>query len=74
MNTTTTALTRDLDEAMLGGVLAGIASRYDWDPTLLRLVAALVAIATGRRVDEPTDLRPGGKLSRWVGEPMRLRR
>lgn len=47
MNATTTALTRNLDEAMLGGVLAGIASRYDWDPTLLRLVAALVAIATG---------------------------
>jgi phage shock protein PspC (stress-responsive transcriptional regulator) len=47
MNTTTTRLTRNLDEAMLGGVLAGIANRYNWDPTLLRIVAALVALATG---------------------------
>lgn len=45
--TTTTRLSRDLDEAMLGGVLAGIGSRYAWDPTLLRIVAALVTIATG---------------------------
>lgn len=44
---TTTRLTRDLDEAMLGGVLAGLAGRYGWDVTLLRIVAVLVGLATG---------------------------
>lgn len=42
---TTTRLTRDLDEAMLGGVLAGVAARYDWDVTLVRIVAVLVTLA-----------------------------
>ncbi len=44
---TSTSLTRNLDEAMLGGVLAGIASKYDWDPTLVRIVAVLIGLATG---------------------------
>lgn len=44
---TATKLTRDLDEAMLGGVLAGIALQNDWDPTLARLVAVLVTLLTG---------------------------
>ena len=43
---TTSRLTRDLDEAMLGGVLAGVAARYGWDVTLLRIVAVLVTVAT----------------------------
>ena len=47
MSTTTTKLTRDLDEAMLGGVMSGAAKIYGWDPTLLRIVAVLVALATG---------------------------
>jgi len=45
--TTTTRITRDLDEAMLGGVMSGVAARYEWDPTLLRIVAALVTLSTG---------------------------
>ena len=40
-------LTRDLDEAMLGGVLAGLSARYEWDVTLVRIVAVLPAVATG---------------------------
>ena len=42
-----TRLTRDLDEAMLGGVLAGLAGRYDWDVTLVRIVTVVVALVTG---------------------------
>ncbi len=42
-----TRLIRNLDEAMLGGVLAGLASRYDWDVTLVRIVAVLLTVATG---------------------------
>ena len=41
-----TRLTRDLDEAMLGGVLAGLAARYDWDVTLVRIVAVLLTVTT----------------------------
>jgi phage shock protein C len=44
---TSTRITRRLDDAMLGGVLSGVAYHYNWDPTLLRLVAVLVTIATG---------------------------
>ncbi len=40
-------LTRDLDEAMLGGVIAGIARRYDLDVTLLRLLAVIAIIPSG---------------------------
>ena len=40
-------LTRNLEEAMLGGVMSGVASRNNWDPTLVRIVAALVILATG---------------------------
>ena len=42
-----TRLTRDLDEAMLGGVLAGLSARYDWDVTLVRVVAVLLTVVTG---------------------------
>jgi phage shock protein PspC (stress-responsive transcriptional regulator) len=40
-------LTRDLDDAMLGGVLAGAARRWDLDATLLRLLALIAIIPTG---------------------------
>ena len=40
-------LTRDLPQAMLGGVCAGFARRYDFDVTLLRIVMVLLAVATG---------------------------
>jgi phage shock protein PspC (stress-responsive transcriptional regulator) len=40
-------LTRDLQHSMIGGVCAGFASRYDFDVTLVRVVAVLVTVATG---------------------------
>ncbi|MDA1004077.1 MAG: PspC domain-containing protein, partial [Chloroflexi bacterium] len=40
-------LTRDLDEAMLGGVLAGAARHWDLDVTLLRLIAVIAVLPTG---------------------------
>jgi phage shock protein C len=39
-----TRLTRDLDEAMLGGVLAGLAARYGWDVTPVRIVVVLLTL------------------------------
>ena len=40
-------LTRDLQHSMIGGVCAGFASRYDFDVTLVRVVAVLITVATG---------------------------
>lgn len=40
-------LTRDLPGSMIGGVCAGFARRYSLDVSLLRVVAVLVAVATG---------------------------
>lgn len=42
-----TRLTRDLDEAMLGGVLAGLSARYDWDVTPVRIVVVLLTLISG---------------------------
>ncbi len=44
---TTTRLMRDLDQRMIGGVCAGIARRYDWDPTLVRVAVVLAAVISG---------------------------
>ncbi len=40
-------LQRDMQRAMIGGVCAGFAKRYDFDLSLLRVVAVLCAVATG---------------------------
>jgi phage shock protein C len=40
-------LTRDLQHSMIGGVCAGFADRYDFDVTLVRVVAVLVTVVTG---------------------------
>jgi len=40
-------LTRDLQHSMLGGVCAGFAARYDFDVTLVRVVAVLLTVASG---------------------------
>ncbi len=40
-------LRRDRDQAMAGGVCAGIASRFDYDVTLVRVVTVLLAFAGG---------------------------
>lgn len=47
METTPPRLYRTLDGAMLGGVCAGIAQRFGYDVTLIRLIAALLAMAGG---------------------------
>ncbi|GMU41888.1 MAG: hypothetical protein AMXMBFR23_27540 [Chloroflexota bacterium] len=44
---TTTRLMRDLDQRMIGGVCAGIARRYEWDPTLVRVAVVLAAVISG---------------------------
>ncbi len=44
---TATPLARRLDGAMLGGVASGLAGRYDFDVTVVRVAAVLLAFATG---------------------------
>jgi len=43
----TQRLTRDLENAMLGGVCAGIANRLDLDPTIVRVATVVLALITG---------------------------
>ncbi|MQA00314.1 MAG: PspC domain-containing protein, partial [Dehalococcoidia bacterium] len=40
-------LTRDVDNAMLGGVLSGLGRHFNVDPTLLRVGAVILSIPTG---------------------------
>ncbi len=40
-------LTRDRENHMLGGVCAGIANRYGFDPTLVRIVFVMLALLSG---------------------------
>lgn len=40
-------LTRDSQNSMLGGVCSGFAKRYDFDPTLVRIVLVLLTVVTG---------------------------
>lgn len=42
----TNRIYRDTEHAMLGGVCAGIANRFDTDPTLVRIATIIIAIAT----------------------------
>jgi phage shock protein C len=42
--TTTTRLMRDPENRMLGGVCAGIARRWGWDPTLVRVAFVLLGV------------------------------
>ena len=41
-----TRLTRDLQHSMLGGVCSGIANRYGFDVTLVRIVTVLLTVVT----------------------------
>lgn len=41
---TTTRLMRDLDNRMIAGVCAGVARRYDWDPTVVRVAFILAGV------------------------------
>lgn len=46
MTTQTRPLARSLNDRMIAGVIGGIAHRYGWNPTLLRIVYVLVSIAS----------------------------
>ena len=43
-------LTRATDEAMIGGVCAGIARRFGWDTTLVRVLFVLSCLLPGPQV------------------------
>ena len=38
--------TRSRSDRMIGGVMGGIARRFGWSPTVLRLVFVLVSVAS----------------------------
>ncbi|MBR9699820.1 PspC domain-containing protein [Candidatus Woesearchaeota archaeon] len=40
-------LFRSKKDKMLGGVCGGIAEYFDWDPSMVRIVTALLIILTG---------------------------
>jgi phage shock protein C len=40
----TTTLQRSKTDRMLGGVCGGIAKRYGWDPTLVRVAYVLISV------------------------------
>lgn len=48
MNTPSAArpLARSLDDRMIAGVMGGVARRFGWNPTLLRVVFVIVSIAS----------------------------
>jgi phage shock protein C len=48
MNTPSAArpLSRSLDDRMIAGVMGGVARRFGWNPTLLRVVFVIVSIAS----------------------------
>jgi phage shock protein PspC (stress-responsive transcriptional regulator) len=46
MNTTPKTLSRSLNDRMIAGVMGGIAHRFGWNATLLRVVYVLVSLAS----------------------------
>ena len=46
MTTSTRPLARSLDDRMLAGVMGGIARRFGWNATLLRVIFVVVSIAS----------------------------
>lgn len=46
MNTTPRTLSRSLNGRMIAGVMGGIAHRFGWNPTLVRIVFVLVSIGS----------------------------
>ncbi|MBB5860573.1 PspC domain-containing protein [Xanthomonas arboricola] len=43
---TTTTLSRSLNDRMIAGVVGGIARRFGWSSTLLRVLFVIVSIAS----------------------------
>ena len=46
MNTAPRTLSRSLNDRMIAGVMGGIAHRFGWNPTLVRIVFVLVSIGS----------------------------
>lgn len=46
MNTKPRTLSRSLNDRMIAGVIGGIAHRFGWSPTLLRVIYVLVSVAS----------------------------
>ncbi|MBH1802561.1 PspC domain-containing protein [Stenotrophomonas maltophilia] len=46
MNTPPKTLSRSLNDRMIAGVMGGIAHRFGWNPTLVRIVFVLVSIGS----------------------------
>jgi len=46
VNTTPKTLSRSLNDRMIVGVMGGIAHRFGWNPTLVRIVLVLVSIGS----------------------------
>ena len=46
MNTVSRPFTRSRHDRMLGGVMGGIAQRFGWNSTLLRIVFVILSIAS----------------------------
>jgi len=46
MSTPPRALSRSLNDRMIAGVIGGIAHRFGWNSTLLRVIYVIVSIAS----------------------------
>ncbi|KAF1015494.1 MAG: hypothetical protein GAK31_00968 [Stenotrophomonas maltophilia] len=46
MSTAPTQLSRSLNDRMLAGVMGGIAHRFGWNSTVVRIVYVLVSLAS----------------------------
>ena len=46
MNTPTRPLSRSLNDRMIAGVMGGIAHRYGWNVTLVRVLFVLISIGS----------------------------
>jgi len=46
MSTTPRTLSRSLNDRMIAGVMGGIAHRFGWSSTLLRVIYVIVSIAS----------------------------
>jgi phage shock protein PspC (stress-responsive transcriptional regulator) len=46
MSTTPAPFARSLNDRMIAGVMGGIARRYGWSSTLLRIIFVVVSIAS----------------------------
>lgn len=46
MSTAPRTLSRSIDDRMIAGVIGGIAHRFGWNSTLLRVIYVIVSIAS----------------------------